>query len=236
MDVNEKYLQLLVEREGYSFNLGLTISFEELVIKIIKTNNLRLIKSLPFLIYNSSPPWDKYPDKRTFNLAKCVDLAKKYNVIDEINAILFISIEICKRKGIENAVIKVIQEFKFPAELKRLFFGKANKKLIEKYKDIYLTFEEYFNEFETQQRIYREKLRVDPLSELELKKKTEFNYALNTLFKPKQVEIIKKVINRQPLKRYEYNKYSSVIKKRLKAVSLLNGNVDGILSSKPVLE
>jgi len=62
----------------------------------------------------------------------------------------------------------------------------------------------------------------DIIAQLSKIKENELKNSISILFKPKQKDIIFKVLNEEPLTKTEAEYYSRIIKKKLEAITALN--------------
>jgi len=62
----------------------------------------------------------------------------------------------------------------------------------------------------------------DIIAQLSKIRENELKNSISNLFKPKQKEIIFKVLNEEPLTKTEAEYYSRIIKKKLEAITALN--------------
>ena len=202
----------VLERIGYSyFKVEVPVSVEELIIQILSGKEKRFLKAIPFVVYLTTKKPSLLLD---FNVL--LKKAKEKKISNGVKAILNVTLEILKKVEPENTLSGVL------------------KKIIPKKKVAYFvfTFDEYFYDFLAQKKLYEVKQERGLAEKINTAKEYDLQYALQNLFKPKQREIIQKVVDNQLLTKIEYDYYFKTIKKRLRAVKLLGDFADTIIQKK----
>ena len=222
-NVNEtKYL---LDKIGYSlFEIEDQIDINKLILDILKTKDLRLIKSIPFVIY-------KIPK---------IELIKNNKFKVELDLILFLTRIIFKKNRINQNTLelnKFIKENISKKDLETFTKGKNDNLFLKKLSFRINSIESFGSELNT------EFIMNKKISELEEKQKIydslsktkelDIRFALSKIFKKKQREIIQKIINNKNLTKTEYEYYIRIIKKKLEAILLLNEIAETTLRRKP---
>lgn len=222
-----------LEKMGYSLHeIDSDVNVEELIIDILKdfkkTGNPRLIKSIPFIIYQSSPA-NGGDDKPKIDLGKLREMSEGNGLSVELNTMLYYTKEIYKKLGIAEKWIIKMDEFigKFSNEQERGAFRKHwNVEEAELREDLR-------HEFLMQKRINELEGKGYLIDKMRISEERDMNYYLSTLFTPKQREIIQKIMNGETLTKTEYEYYIRIIKKRLEAISELKDLAETAAKKKP---
>lgn len=201
-----------LERIGYSyFKVEAPVSVEELIIQILLGKEKRFLKAIPFVVYLTTKNSSLLLD---FNVL--LKKAKEKKISNDVKAMLNVTLEILNKVEPENTLSAVL------------------KKIISKKKVAHFvfTFDEYFYDFIAQKRLYEAEQQIKLTEKINRTKEYDLQYALQNLFKPKQREIIQKVVDNKLLTKVEYDYYFKTIKKRLRAVKLLGEFADTIIQKK----
>ncbi len=248
---NIEQIENILEKLGFAyFKIDTEINAEEIIVKIILEGEARFVKAIPFIIYVSQKK-----ENILFDAAKLLTLAKEKDVLLEAKAMLFAAIKIFRITGIigkssdtlsklakfeecftkqENALFDGV----FYSERYKKFNGKARgsevkvDELRKKFRKVYFNLDELLYEFISQKTLFEARENVTLAEKLNLSKERDLQYALNTLFKPKQLEIINKIADNRALPKVEYDYYFKTIKKRLRAVKLLAEFADNVIQKK----
>ncbi len=202
----------ILERIGYSyFKVEKPMSVEDIIIQILIGKEKRFLKAIPFIVYLSTKE-----SSLSLNLSLLFEKAKKKKIINEVKAILNISLGILIKIEPDNILIHSL------------------KKLVPQNKEFsfVFTFDDYFYDFIGQKRLYDAEQQIGLAEKINKAKEYDIHYALQNLFKPKQREIIQKIVDSKPLTKIEYDYYFKTIKKRLRAVKLLGNFADTLIQKK----
>lgn len=244
-------IENILEKLGIAyFKIDTKINAEEIIIKIILEGEARVVKAIPFIIYVSQKK-----ENILFDAAKLLTLAKDKNVLLEAKALLFAALKIFKITGItgkstdtlgksaefeesftkqENALFDGVfysEKYKQFNHRTKVSDAKINV-LRKKIRRVYFNFDELLYEFISQKTLFEAREQQTLAEKLNISKEKDLQYALNTLFKPKQLEIINKIADNRALPKVEYDYYFKTIKKRLRAVKLLAEFADNIIPKK----
>lgn len=201
----------LLERIGYTyFKVEKPLSIEETIIKILSNKEKRFVKAIPFIIYLTTKESSLHLD---INIL--LKKAKEKTALIELKAILSITWQIVKKVEPNNKIIP-----------------KLEKIISEKEKTFIFSFDEFLYDFIAQKKLYEAEQQIGLAQKINKAQEYDVQYGLQTLFKPKQIEIIKKIIDGIPLSKIEYDYYFKTIKKRLRAVKLLGSFADTIIQKK----
>jgi len=235
----------LMERLGYSyFKIGESISADEAIIKIISGEEARFVKAIPFIVYLSGKEKNIVLD-----FGVLIKNAKKKNLLPEAKAILYATLKILNITEKSNKLVPQLQKLYGTTEenlLDAVFHSKeyvqfnrnsvfSQKKITgfrEKLSKVYFRFDELLYEFSLQKALFEAKEKLSLADKLSISKEKDLQYALNTLFKPKQLEIINKVADNRKLTKVEYDYYFKTIKKRLRAAMLIAEFADTLVQKK----
>lgn len=206
----------LLGKIGYSyFNLETTVSVEDIIIQILLGKEKRFLKAIPFVIYIATKK-----ASLTLNLSVLLEKAKEKKVIKEVKAILGVTLGILNKIEPDNILIPSLKEF-----VKKLVSRKKESSFV-------FAFDEYLYDFIAQKKLYEAEQQIGLAEKINKAREYDFQYALQNLFKPKQREIIQKVIDNKSLTKIEYDYYFKTIKKRLRAVKLLGDFADIVIQKK----
>ncbi|MBI3032066.1 hypothetical protein HYY69_01215 [Candidatus Woesearchaeota archaeon] len=201
----------LLEKIGYAyFKVEKTIVIEEIIIKILSIKEKRFIKAIPFIIYLSTKESSLHLD-----LDILIKKAKEKNLWKELKAILSLTAQILKQIESDNILIPKLEKIE----------NKTVKRFI-------FSFEEYKDDFIGQKKRYETEQQIGLAQKISNAKEYDIQYALHILFKPKQIEIIKKIIEGVLLTKIEYDYYFKTIKKRLRAIKLIGDFADTVIQKK----
>ncbi|MBI2136253.1 hypothetical protein HYU06_04220 [Candidatus Woesearchaeota archaeon] len=241
-------IENILEKLGYAyFKIDAEIHTEEIIVKIIAEGEARFVKAIPFIIYVSQKK-----NNILFDAAKLLKFAKEKDVLLEAKAMLYAAIKILRITDKSSDAIVKLAKFEewyskqendlfdnaFYSEKHKQFNRKARvsgakiNEFKKKIRRVYFNFDELLYEFISQKTLFEAKEQVTLAEKLNLSKERDLQYALNTLFKPKQLEIINKVADNKALSKVEYDYYFKTIKKRLRAVKLLAEFADTIIQKK----
>ena len=205
-------ITLLLEKIGYSyFKVEKPLSVEDLIIHILLGKEKKFLKAIPFIIYITTKNASLH-----LNFSLLLEKAKEKKVVREVKAILSLALDIFNKTEPENNLIPSLKEI-------------ASRK---KESSFVFTFDEYLYDFIAQKKLYEAEQQIGLAEKINKAKEYDFQYALQNLFKPKQREIIQKVIDSKPLTKMEYDYYFKTIKKRLRAVKLLGDFADTVIQKK----
>ncbi|MEK6867957.1 MAG: hypothetical protein AABX98_03985 [Nanoarchaeota archaeon] len=205
-------INTLLERVGYAyFKVEKAISVEDTIIQILLGKEKRFLKAIPFIFYFTT----KKPSL-LLSLSLLFEKAKEKKVLHELKTIICISMEIFQKIEPENPLV---------VSFKKVVALKKTSSFI-------FTFDEYLYDFIAQKKLYEAEQQIGLAEKLNKAKEYDFEYALQNLFKPRQREIIQKIIDNKPLTKIEYDYYFKTIKKRLRAVKLLGDFADTVIQKK----
>lgn len=201
----------LLERIGYTyFKVEKPLSIEETIIKILSNKEKRFIKAIPFIIYLTTKE-----SSLSLDVEVLLKKAKEKKITNEIKAILSVTWQILEQIKLSNVLI---------SQLKKI--------VPEKKKQFIFSLDEFLYDFISQKKLYEAEQQIGLAQKINKAQEYDVQYGLQTLFKPKQIEIIKKVIDGIPLSKIEYDYYFKTIKKRLRAIKLLGSFADTIIQKK----
>lgn len=229
---------------GYTFfEVGEKIIVDSLIIEILKSNERRYIKAIPFIIYQSYTDKDKKP---YLDLNRLFWGGKENKIEKEVNAILYVTREIFKATGKREDMIDEISNYlrKNSSEkeigiFEILFKNKAGPAPIEfenyarNNRINWIDLGELASDFLMHKSLAETKERKSMRERLDTSHERNMLIHLSTLFSPKQREIIKKIIDEEPLTKTEYEYYIRVIKKRLEAIADLKDLAETAAKKKP---
>ena len=202
----------LLEKIGYSyFKIEKPLSVEDLILQILLGKEKRFLKAIPFIIYITTKK-----DSLSFNLPLLLEKAKEKKILHELKAVLGVSLDIFTKLEPGNSLI---------ASLKKIVSKKKESSFV-------FSFDEYLYDFIAQKKLYEAEQQIGLAEKVNKAKEYDFQYALANLFKPKQREIIQKIIDNRQLTKIEYDYYFKTIKKRLRAVKLLGDFADTLIQKK----
>src|SRR3989338_10250585 len=202
----------LLEKTGYSyFTVEKALSVEDLILQILLGKEKRFLKAIPFIIYITTKK-----DSLSFNLPLLLEKAKEKKILHELKAVLGVSLDIFTKLEPGNSLI---------ASLKKIVSKKKESSFV-------FSFDEYLYDFIAQKKLYEAEQQIGLAEKVNKAKEYDFQYALANLFKPKQREIIQKIIDNRQLTKIEYDYYFKTIKKRLRAVKLLGDFADTLIQKK----
>ncbi|MBI5002442.1 hypothetical protein HZC31_03595 [Candidatus Woesearchaeota archaeon] len=202
----------LLEKIGYSyFKVEKSVSIEDGIIQILLGKEKRFLKAIPFIIYIATKN-----ASLSFNWSLLLEKAREKKVIHEVKAVLGVALDIFTKIEPENTLIPSL------------------KKIVSKKKEssFVFSFDEYLYDFIAQKKLYEAEQQIGLAEKINKAKEYDFQYALANLFKPKQREIIQKIIDNKQLTKMEYDYYFKTIKKRLRAVKLLGDFADTVIQKK----
>lgn len=206
-------VKTVLERIGYSyFKVDEPIAIEDVIIQILLGKEKRFLKAIPFVIYLTT----KNPSLH-LDVDVLLKKAKEKKVSNDVTAIINITKSIIKKVDPQNTVDLTLKKI-------------AQKKTTH----LVFDFNEYFYDFLAQKKLYETEQQQGLTEKINKTKEDELQYALHTLFKPKQREIIQKLVDNRALTKIEYDYYFKTIKKRLRAVKLLGEFADIVIQKKPI--
>lgn len=235
----------LLEKIGYSyFKVDEAIPINDLIIKIIVGQEPRFVKAIPFILYLSNKK-----DTLLCDIPQLLKQAKENHVLPEVKALLYVTLKLFKIVDKGHPLVYVLEKQFIKEEvclLEALFHSEdyqqfntkttVSDESVSRYKKkvvrIYFRFDEFLYEFTSQKTLFEAKERITLAERLNISKEQDLQYALHILFKPKQLEIITKIANDKKLTKVEYDYYFKTIKKRLRAVKLLDEFADSIIQRK----
>ncbi len=201
----------LLDKIGYAyFKVEKPLSIENTIIKILSNVEIRFVKAIPFIIYLSTKE-----SQLLLDLNLLIKKAKEKTVLIELKAILSITWQILKKVEPNNKIIPKLEQI-----------------ISEKEKTFIFSFDEFLYDFISQKKLYEAEQQKGLAQKINQAQEYDVQYGLQTLFKPKQIEIIKKIIDGIPLSKIEYDYYFKTIKKRLRAVKLLSSFADTVIQKK----
>ena len=188
---------------GYQL-LGDSKNIEKLILDILKTENIRYLKAIPFIIYKHH-----------------LDINQIYKANKNTKSLFTAIITITK---------KIFQELNIKKNL--LEFIPSNSKDTEIYtKKKLINYEEFKAEFELQLRnstkpdLFIEKQKIYAERDLQMQ--------LSQLFTKKEKHIIKRLLNEKPISRTDYEYYSRKTKKKIASIIGLQDFAKTIYSKTP---
>ncbi len=235
----------LLEQIGYAyFKVEEPINIEEVIIKILLGKEQRFIKAIPFVIYLTAKN-----KSLSFDVESLLKKAKEKKLNYEVKTLLYLTIKILCILDKDNMLITSLQKkltqqeqtlfnMYFPSKeypqfnLKRVSSSKKKTVYSETIAYINLSFDEYLYDFIAQKKLYEAHQQLSLAEKMNKEKEYDLQYALHILFKPKQKEIIQKIIDGIPLTKVEYDYYFKTIKKRLRAVKLFADFADVVIQKK----
>lgn len=232
---NMNTIKSRLEKMGYSlYRIDEEMDVGKLITDILeyakKTGDSRIIKAIPFIIYQSSPAGKKRKeDKPVIDLKRLGKLSEGRDAKIELNAILYYTKEIFKKLNLSGEWVKEIEKFleKFSIDGERkIFLEELN------IQEINLR-EELKHEFLMQKRIKELERETHLIDKIKTSEDRNMKYYLSWVFSPKQREIIEKIIDEKPLNKTEYEYYIRVIKKRLEAIAELEELAKTAISKRP---
>ncbi len=202
----------LLDKIGYSyFKVESIVSIEDNIIQILLGKEKRFLKAIPFVIYITTKK-----SSFSLNLSLLLEKAKEKNVVNDLYAIIHVTIGILSKLEPDNNLIPSLKKIASHMKQSPLIFS----------------FEEYLYDFIAQKKLYEAEQQLGLADKINKAKEYDFQYALQNLFKPKQREIIQKVVEGKLLTKSEYDYYFKTIKKRLRAVKLLGDFADTVIQKK----
>ncbi len=230
-------LESTLKRLGYRwFELDEKIDLAELLISILGSKNLRFIKAIPFIIYQT-----KISRKEQLDWARIHQLSLQKKLEKEIIFLIYLSSKIFHKEKL----------FSLEQELETYINGNLGlneRKLLIKNPDAYLThinfriphfhafLDEAYRDFLTSLKLAAWEKKEYIQEEIAKTKEINLKFALSVLFKKKQREIIQKILAQQALNKTEYEYYIRIIKKRLDALIQLSELAQSVLQKKIVRE
>ncbi|MFH1408981.1 MAG: hypothetical protein ABIH34_03670, partial [Nanoarchaeota archaeon] len=183
--------------------LGDNESIDMLILSILKTENMRYLKAIPYLLY-------KYRLDAHILYTKTTN-KELFNEILSITSKIFYELNIDKR---------------FPR------YTGLNKSLENKYaKKFKLHYDEFKDEFELQLRnetaptLFIEKQKIYAERDLQM--------YLSQLFTKKERHIIRRLLDEKPISRTDYEYYSRKTKKKLRSITNLYDFANNIYAKTP---
>ncbi len=229
---------------GYMFfETGEEIAIESLIIDLMKSGEKRYMKAIPFLIFQS---YDDPGKKPRFDLEKLHQQVKENDLEKEVNAILYVAMEIFRASGDRADMIKSISSYlkkHSPEKEKRIFEmlfknktapadpgfeAYAKNKMIN-----WLDIEEMSDDFLMHKRLKEMQDKLTLKERLDVSGSRSMMIRLSEIFTPRQRGIIQKIIDEKPLGKTEYEYYIRIIKKRLDAIAELRELADAVAKKKP---
>ena len=172
---------------GYRM-LGDNNQIEILIIDILKNENVRYLKAIPFLLY-------KYK-LDVHNIYKKIKNKELFNVILNITG------RILQSKNIESILP---------------FYTGLDKKKEKKYNQMFdINYEEFRDEFELQ--LQNEKKTPLFLDKQNIIAERELQFHLSQIFTEKEKEIIKRILEDKPISKTDYEYFSRKTKKKLYSI------------------
>jgi hypothetical protein len=207
-----KDVEVLLENIGYTyFKVGEPILLDDLIIRILCGKEKRYVKAIPFVIYLSTKKEDII-----FDLHGLLKKAKAKKLVGEVYELLSVTLQVLEKTDTQNRLIPMLQ---------KLVTKKTHCSSL-------FLFDEYLHDFVVQKKLYEAQQQITMADKIAKEKEDDIQYALHVLFKPKQREIIQKILGDAPLTKIEYDYYFKTIKKRLRAVKLLADFADTLIQKK----
>lgn len=175
---------------GYRM-LGDNESIELLILNILKTQNIRYLKAIPFLFYKYNP--DTY---------KIATLSKKNNLNKLFNAMISITTKISFELDIKN----IIPEFT----------GKSIKEINKIISSSGLNYDEFKDEFELQLR--NDNKQSFFIDKQKIYAERDLQMYLSQLFTKKEKQIIGRLLEEKPISKTDYEYYSRKTRKKLNSI------------------
>lgn len=226
-------LKYTLHKLGYRwFELEKDFDLAELIIKILHSKDLRLIKAVPFIIYQS-----KKNSKTFLDLDKLRQLSAKNNLKNETIFLIYLSQQIYKKEKLFDLAgeLETYQKNNLTSKERDVLHKNPEaylKKLSFKISNFKAFWEETYREFLTSLKLKKLEKQEYLQEEISKSKELELKFALSFLFKKKQREIIQKIISEQSLTKTEYEYYIRIIKKRLEALIQIKELAETVLRKK----
>lgn len=183
-------LEKQLSEAGYRM-LGDNLKIEKLIIDIIKNRNTRYLKAIPYLIYKNKIDISHILIKNKENL-------KIFNAILAITAKIFCEFNI---RDILPSQYEEDIEYKL----------KIANKLLDKFQ---LNYNEFKGEFELQKGRKSELL----IDKQKIYAERDLQMFLSTLFTNKEKQIIRRLIEKKPISKTDYEYYSRKTKKKINSI------------------
>lgn len=225
-------LESALRKIGYHwFEIEEKMDLAELIISIIRSKNLRFTKAIPFIIYQS-----KRKEQAALDWDKLKRLSDKSGLAKEAAFLVYLSQQIFKRTNLSNLSEEAGKYLRnLTSSEQKILFKNTNaylKKLSFKINDFNSFREETYREFLTSLKLEKLGQQEYLQEEISKSKELELQYALSFLFKRKQREIIRKMLQEKTLTKTEYEYYIRIIKKRLEALVQLKELSEAVLGKK----
>ncbi len=196
-------LEKKLSAAGYIM-FGESTRIEQLINDILKTDNMRYLKAIPYLIY-----------KYDINISSMLDKSSNrelFLTILDITALIFNRLHIQK---------KIIPRSK-----------RGDATLEGRYAQRFAAHQEEFKEeFETQLRNEnKQQFLIDTQKSDE---ERNLQFGLSQLFTPKEKYIIKRLQEEKPVSKTDYEYYSRKTKKKIRSIIILNDFAQGIYPKTP---
>lgn len=200
---------------------------EDLILNILKTRDARLIKSIPFIIYRSSPeplPFLEY----VLDLDKLIkNSMKNKKIMGNAAAILIMTMAVFKQCCPNNMWIRRIG----------LALGKNKQfRQSKSYEGIIRDLNEYIDEFTMQKEAYEYEQKTKLPQEITISKERDIQFARSKIFTRKEKEILDRINFGDKLTRTEYNYFISKTKKKLESIIILKEYAETMLRKKAKFE
>ncbi len=226
-------LEYALKKLGYHwFELDEKLDLAELIINILRSKNLRFIKAIPFIIYQS-----RKNSQAALDWDKLKKLSAKSKLEKETILLIYLSRQIFKKEKLFD-LAKELEKYlirNLTSTEKKTLTKNPNtylKKLSFKLSDFNAFLEETYREFLTSLKLEKLEKQEYLQEEISKSKELDLKFSLSFLFQKKQREIIQKILQEQALTKTEYEYYIRIIKKRLEALLQLKELAEAVLRKK----
>ncbi len=226
-------LEYALNKLGYHwFELDEKLDLAELIINIIRSKNLRFIKAIPFIIYQS-----KKNAQAILDWDKLGRLSAKAHLEREIIILIYLSRRIFQKEKLLDLAedLEKYLEQNLTSKERKILTKNPNanlKKLNFKLSDFNSFLEETYREFLTSLKLEKLEKQEYLQEEISRSKELDLKFSLSFLFQKKQREIIQKILQEQVLTKTEYEYYIRIIKKRLEALIRLKELAEAVLRKR----
>lgn len=198
----------------------------ELLLSILRSNDARLMKSIPYLFYKSSPiesPVERY----LIDLDAFIkNAAKDKKIKSKAAAIISLTHKVLMEHCVGNIWIQKISSS----------YNQYNEFYRSKsFSGIISDSSEYAEELLMQKTAEEHGQKSNLPQQITVSKERDIQFARSKLFTRKEKEILDKINNSIVLTRTEYNYYSSKTKKKLESITTLKEYADMMMRMKPKL-
>ena len=202
-------IEKMLSQAGYKL-LGDDESIEKLILDILKTENIRYLKAIPFLIY-----------KHKANVSKIYESCRNNKDSELFTAISTITARLFNEFNIRGILPEYVAEDT----------GKNIEKYNRKIRLAGLDYREFKDEFELQLRnetkpsLFIDKQKIYAERDLQIH--------LSQLFTKKEKQIIRRLLEGKPLSRTDYEYYSRKTKKKLNSIIGLQDFAKALYAKTP---